>query len=30
MPSFRLVAIIVAVSAATYVGIEHYKARKAG
>jgi len=29
VPSFRIIATIVVVSAATYVGIEHYKQRKA-
>ncbi len=28
MPSFRLIATIVVVSAATYLGIEQYKQRK--
>lgn len=30
MPSIKLVAWIVALSAVTYVGIEHYKQRKQG
>lgn len=30
MPSFRLVAWIAGISAAVYLGIEHYKNMKAG
>ncbi len=30
VPSFRLIATVVVISAATYLGIEHYKQRKAG
>jgi hypothetical protein len=28
VPSFKLVAVIVVVSAATFMGIEHYKTKK--
>jgi hypothetical protein len=29
MPGFKFIATVVVISAATYLGIEHYKQRKA-